>query len=866
MSSSGQSARPGDARLSEGEAAQPEAGQPEQHEPPVQPEPEQTKDQPALPKVQVLDLPVPRVRRPLDLVHLGISLLATAVVVILSSYASSTTEGITQDVQSALAQFVRRVLLVPVTVIEGLLTLALPIVVIIAQVLRRNLRGAVEAIIASAVAFGIAALVGFLITKYALDASVDQSFIRWRDGAWASMIAPGVAALAGLLTAVGTRSRRRVVAISWNLLWVALGISVITGDATIVGALVAVLIGRVSGLGMRYAAGMRSERAVGQDLVRAIRQAGVEPLQVTRVGEALRDQSELPASSATVATQRSGANRVYAVVDSDGQRWDAVVLDGDRQVIGTLSSLWSVLRLRGLERRTAMSLRQAAERAALMYYASASAGINSPKLHGIAEVDDSVVLIGEHIAGAASLQDLPVQACTKDVMVHAWEQLGIAHEAGLAHRNLSAQTVLVGAQIDQGDQSDQGSEVWLNGWEQGEVAASQLAQRVDRSQLLAAFAMRTSTEHALDAASEVLTPKQLAEIAPLLQPVAFPTETRAEARSQKTTLAALRSALVEYIPGGSSDIEPTRLTRFSARTIMMLTIAVIGVWIVLTTLNFDQVRTVILQANPWWMAAAFGLGLTSYFGAALALKAFSPEHLGLWRTTLVQVAASVLNLVAPAGVAPAALSIRYMQRRGIRTSLALATAGLVQLAQFVTTVMLVVTLALFLGTAGPLRQLPALAVVVTLVVVAAIAGGVLLVPRIRAWVIRRVLPTWQQIWPRVVWVLGQPRRLIIGTLGALLVTFGFLASFAATLVALGISLPTTTLTIVFLTGNTVGSAVPTPGGIGAVELALSAALRTAGVTTAAAASAAVLFRVLTFWIRLPLGWLAWRYLQRHEQL
>lgn len=871
--------------------------------------------------VQILDLPTHRVRRPADLLHLIASAVGIAVILILSVYAYSTTTGVTRDVQSALAQVVRSVVLVPVTVIEGLLILVLPVVVIISQVIRRNLRGTGEAVIASAAAYLLATLAVLAVNELAMGTEVARSLMQWRGGEWVSTITPTVAALAGLLTAVGNRGRRRVVAISWNLLWVALGISIITGDHTLVGVLVSVLLGRIAGMAMRYLSGVRSERAHGAGLVHAIRRAGVDPLTVVRVGDATEDaflqsqsttvpidathrgehrlvadaparalapdrsQRTAPdapggkahrkkartrrfadhldppahATSATVAAERPGQNRVYAVIGVDGTRWDTVVLDADRQVIGVLAAIWSVLRLRGLERRAAVSLRQAAERAALMYYAATAAGVNSPRLHGIAEADDSVLLVGEHIRGARSVADLTRKAVTEEVMVRAWEQLAIAHAAGLAHRNLSAETVLVATA------GPQAGQVWLNGWEQGEIAAPALAQRVDRAQLLTAFAFHTGVDRAMAAARHVLTAEQLAEVAPVLQTVAFPPSTRAAARANKDVLAALRSALLAYIPAGSG-VEPIRLTRFSMRTVVTLTIAVVALWVLLTTLNFDQVRQVVAQANPAWMLIAFAAGLISYVGAAVSLVAFSPDRLGLWRTLLVQVAASVLTLVAPAGLGPAALSVRYLQRRGTRTSLSLATVGLWQLAQFVATVLLVVSLALFLGTAGPLRQLPSLVVIVTVAAVAAVAGAVLLVPPVRTWLARRLLPSWRQVWPQVVWVVGQPQRLVAGLSGALLVTVGFLAAFAATLHALGQSVPLTMLSIVYLTGNTVGSAVPTPGGIGTVELALSAGLRTAGLGTAAAASSAVLFRLLTFWLRVPLGWAALRYLQRKEAL
>ena len=97
-------------------------------------------------------------------------------------------------------------------------------------------------------------------------------------------------------------------------------------------------------------------------------------------------------------------------------------------------------------------------------------------------------------------------------------------------------------------------------------------------------------------------------------------------------------------------------------------------------------------------------------------------------------------------------------------------------------------------------------------------------------------------------------------------TGGYLAAFAATLAAFGQEVPLTQLALIYLGGMALGSAVPTPGGLGTVELALSGGLTAAGVPPAVAASVAVLFRLLTFWGRVPLGWLAMRRLQRTNEL
>ena len=72
--------------------------------------------------------------------------------------------------------------------------------------------------------------------------------------------------------------------------------------------------------------------------------------------------------------------------------------------------------------------------------------------------------------------------------------------------------------------------------------------------------------------------------------------------------------------------------------------------------------------------------------------------------------------------------------------------------------------------------------------------------------------------------------------------------------------------VVYLAGNTAGAIMPTPGGLGTVEVALTGGLTTIGLNAGVAASVAVLFRVLTFWLRIPLGWVAMRVLQRSGEL
>lgn len=820
--------------------------------------------------VRIVDTPAVRVHHPGDLLAMVLCALGVAVVCVLAVYAQGTTEGLAEDVQG-FDSVLRRILFVPVAVLETVITFVAPVAVLVELFWRRLPRQAAEAFAAGVLGALGATLGAWLISRFGI-VELRTAFSVVSGGERVVLVPPMLSATAALLTAAGSRNRRRTLPWSWNLLWIALGVAAVTNAVTLPGAIVTLLVGRMVGLAVRYASGVQSERAYGAALVDGVRRAGFDPASLVRVrdvsAEHVDGEAGLAADLASVALTRNADHRVYAMTTRDGRRLDVVALDGDRQVVGMLARFWRSLRLRGIEGRGVVSLRQAAERTALLSYAAAAAGVRTPRLLGIAEAEDSMLLIQEHATDAVPLRDLPDEDLTDAVLDAMWEQVRLAHAAGLAHRSLSSDVVLVdrtGAYAG-GDGSDRpgGPVALLTGWEQGDVASSELARRMDVSQLLAALAMRVGAERAVASASRVLPDHDLARIGPLLQSIVLPPVTREEAREHKEVLGELREALLAKLP--EAQAEPERLVRFGVRTVLTLVLAAAAVIVVLTFFNFADIERALRQAQPWWAAVAFACGLVTFLGSALAMVAFAPVRLPLWRTTLVQAAAAYVSLAAPAGIGPAALNLRLLQRRGVAVPVAVASVGLVQLSQLITTLAVLFVLYLFSGR-DDLLALPSTAVVVALAVVAVAIGAVMLIPRVRGWVLARVGPVWRQTWPRLVQMLSRPSRFAVAVLGNLIMTFGYLGAFWASLAAFNLELSLIDLAIVYLLGNATGAAVPSPGGLGTVELTLIGLLwRTAGVATGLATSVVALFRGLTFWARIPVGWLAMRTLQRQGEL
>lgn len=804
-------------------------------------------------RIVVGDDPTVRVHHPGDLLTVVLSALGVALVMVMATYAQHTTTGVAEDVQG-FASLLRRILIVPVRVLEGFVTLVVPLAVMTELALRRLGRQMLEAVGAAVLAIGLNQLVAWFVEQFGSE-ELQTGLSVLVSGVWTLTMPAYVAMLAGLLTASGPRGHRRTVTWGWNLLWVAVAVLLVTAQVSLPGLLVSLLIGRVAGMLVRYVSGVRSERAYGASLVAGIRRAGFDPVTVRRVAQ--RGEAATEPHGAARALVRSTGYRMYEVRTTEGSDLDLLVVDGDRQVVGILSRLWRSMRLRGIEGRTVVTMRQTTERTALLAYAARAAGVRTPQVLRVAEAEDSMLLVQTRPVGARPLTDLTPDDLTDEVLAGIWGQLTLAHEAGIAHRALTSDTVLV-------DSSGDEPQVWLIGWDQGYVASSELARRMDVTQMLALLALRVGAVRALDSAASTLTEEGVATIGPLLQTITLPHRTREEVRQNKKVLGELREAIVARIP--EADVQPQQLVRFGARTVLTIVLPIVAVFFIVTRINFDEIAGAVSESDWRWTALAFGLGLLTLLGAAMALVAFAPARIPLWRAVLVQAAASWVALAAPAGIGPAALNLRMLTRRGLSTSLAAATVALVQVSQFTVTIVLLLVLTLISG--GSESALPISSTMLLVIgILAAVVAAMLLIPAVRQRALAIVMPTLRQTWPRLVDVLGRPWRLVIAITGNLLMTLGYVLAFDACLAAFGQHASLIQVAIVYLTGNTAGAMVPTPGGMFAIELALATSLSAVtGINLGIATSVAILFRVVTYWVRIPIGYVSMRYLQKLGEL
>jgi undecaprenyl-diphosphatase len=184
---------------------------------------------------------------------------------------------------------------------------------------------------------------------------------------------------------------------------------------------------------------------------------------------------------------------------------------------------------------------------------------------------------------------------------------------------------------------------------------------------------------------------------------------------------------------------------------------------------------------------------------------------------------------------------------------------------FVVHTLLLVVFAARAGRSSDVRLPKPEALAIGGAAVVLISAVTLAVPSIRRVIAAKVLPGLRRSGQGIVHVLRRPGDLVRLVAGNTVVVVSLLAAFVLCAKAFGDDLRLVALGAAYLAGSSVSIIAPTPGGLGAIEVALVGTLVAAGTPDKIAVPAVFLFRLITFWIPMLPGWLSLRWL-RHRDL
>ncbi|WP_369173161.1 YbhN family protein [Streptomyces sp. R28] len=301
-----------------------------------------------------------------------------------------------------------------------------------------------------------------------------------------------------------------------------------------------------------------------------------------------------------------------------------------------------------------------------------------------------------------------------------------------------------------------------------------------------------------------------------------------------------------------SPFSPARLTRHA---LTLLPLLLIGAWAVADWRTFADGATRLASADPWWLLAGLFFTCMGWVAAACVRQGALPERLPPGLLLASQFAAGAANHVLPASIGAHAVTLRFLQNRGIPLARATASLALYSLVKPIakTAVLLGFLVAfpelLHLGALVPDERtllLVAAGVTVTLATAGTLAAAVRPLRRPLVCCVRAALTDARILHTR-------PSRVLALWVGAAATPLLQASVIASVGFALGLPLSWTQATLALLLASTAVGAVPAPGGIGPVDAALVFTMVTFGAPMSLAAATVIGYRVLTVWIPLLPG-------------
>ncbi|MFF7122838.1 flippase-like domain-containing protein [Streptomyces sp. NPDC008240] len=810
----------------------------------------------------VIDAPPPRdVRRAADLSRLLVSLavlgLSVLVAVVTREFARKAQQGL-MSAAAALSPGLRDGLVGTVQVVA----LVAPVAGLAVLVVRRR----VDALRRVLPAAALGAATAWALTRLAL--------ARGRPDLWPEVLAgrsgvvpagwPPSVYLAGWAAAVVAagpwlaRPWRRAL---WSLTAVCAVVGAVAAALVPLEALAALAAGGAAGSAVLLMAGEPPDRPSARAVADALADCGI-PLATLRE---LPADEQLPGEGIRYrAETTAGARLTVRAVAAEDQGRDLFYRLARRTLLRHPDDPGTQTPLTAVEHELLM----------LVFAARTGARVDEPVIAYPVDGGGAIlVTVGQD---ARPLSASAAEELTDQLLGAVWQSVAHLHEHRLAHRALRTRHVLV----------EPDGTPRLTAFARARLNAPPEVLGSDIAELLATTAVRVGPRRATACALAGLGPDVLASALPYLQPLALIGPARREVAryDQERARAASEGVRRRAVqPGGRPSlmhdlaievrtacgvpsVAPARMARFTWKSVLGLLGAFLVLHLVLPQFaNAPAALRALGDANWWWLLAVVPVTFVSQVFSTFLQLGTIPDRLPFGPTYQVQFASAFLNRITPNNVGGMALNLRYLQKTGIETGAATASVGLQSLAGALANA---VVAAVFFAWAGghhggvrldvPVGRYALPAIALTLA-----AGGLIgLTPPGRRFLHEKVWPFLSSAGSTVKGIATDPLKIALGTVGALGLPLVQVVGLALSVHALGGDLPFIQAGAAYMAARLLANAAPVPGGLGALEAGLIAGLTALGVPAGPATSAVLVYRLLTFWLNVPLGALALGFVQR----
>jgi uncharacterized membrane protein YbhN (UPF0104 family)/tRNA A-37 threonylcarbamoyl transferase component Bud32 len=758
----------------------------------------------------------------------------------MGAFASKTIDGVESDVIAAVDRLPSRVEETTIGIAQLVATFV-PLMAVVVIIWRRRWRILLHVWLASFVA-GLA-LEGLM--QWLDDRGIAETIRQRAVAAEGSLVAadfPTTAYLASATAAVTVGAsylprRWRRAAWTWIVLLIVLRL-VGPGQPPLdvwIGVSLAVVVGSI----VLLALGSPNPEPDPAELLAGLRDVGLDPSEVARWNT--------PNGQTSYIVTEPGGDRAFVKLRTpDDHSWDL------------LARWYRMLRLRASEIAAPYrTLKHRIEHEVLAITLVQRNGTHTPDVIAIGTTDGGAAFIASKLIEGRSLADLPAEEFDDDLVRGVFEEVRKLHAGRIAHRNLTLDNMMV----------DTDRRIWLVDLDSSEIAADDRERGRDVAEVLVAVGVVVGPERAIEIGLEVFGTAPVVASLPLLQPLALSRTLGKSIRSQGDLLDRLRAEI--HVRTGADDVPLERLARVEPRTLFMIIAGALAFYSLLPQFgNLGETVDAFGDARWGWIPALLAAAITYFVFATISFLGSVAEPLPVAASARSQLATSFAQLVGPASAGKMALAGRFLQRNGLTASEAGASVALNTVAGVVTHMLLMVGFFAWSGGAevGGV-SLPSLGTILLVAGIAVVLIALAIAIRpVRRRLVEPVVEGLRRAAGYTSRVLRSPVRVAALLGGSTFITLSYLVAAVVAVEAFGGGLGVAEIGAAYLGAAAIANIAPTPGGLGALEAGMIAALSGFGLDGGIAISSVLTFRLATYWLPILPGWLTFMWMERHGEI
>mgnify|MGYP003619103879 CR=1 FL=1 len=568
---------------------------------------------------------------------------------------------------------------------------------------------------------------------------------------------------------------------------------------------------------------------------------------LNKLGLAVGDLEPLPSDRGEIRLRTRG---------DDGRELTVLVYGRDAADSQLVAKSWRSVWYRDQAGIFSFTRAQQIEHEALLLMLARSAGASTAELVTTASTasGDRMLVVAPHIESADRVE------FGAEHVERAWVELMAMHEHRIAFRRVDPRRIAAGAD----------GSVEFDDWSAATCEASPPAMLADVAALLVLTACTIGAPRAVDVAVGHVDADTLEDAIAYIQPAALTPVLRRAVKDADLDLEELRTSASAAV--GADAVELVQLQRVRLLNLALTLVAGVAVFLIIgriIDIGLENILDTFEGATWSWIALALVVGQLTRLSDAWSALGASDEPLPYGPTVGLEFSVCFINVAAPCTAARISIETRYYQKMGIPAAKALTFGALDSLSLFIVQIAILLMTTVFGSSSLELAEADASVVVDIVTKLAVIAGvavvvGLLVVAftrRLREWVADFLRQAWVAVkgvrsferWGRLFGGNLITQVLFSLTLGLCVLAFGYEVSF--------VDLMAINVVVALFSGL-----MPVPGGIGVSEFALTACLVAVGVPQAQALSAVIVHRMITYYLPPLWGYVALRWMRRHDYL